>query len=214
MHRLGQALDHPGDGDLIDHLGQLARSGRPHMLDRLGIGLERRFRLGQSPGVAARHDAELAVLGARLAARHRGVDEAPPLPFGQRRHLARHLRRRRRVINDHSAFSQMRQPLGHDGAHVVVIADAQDEQIDVVRRLGHRLREAAARRLGPGLRLGYGAVEADDIMAGLHQVTRHRGAHDAQAGECDLHDRLRVSGHGLGRVERGFKPLWRGSTPG
>ena len=68
MHRLGQSLDHAGDGDLVDHLGQLAAARGPHMPDRLGIGREHRLDPGKRVRIAADHDTQLAGLGACLSA--------------------------------------------------------------------------------------------------------------------------------------------------
>ena len=141
VHRLGQALDHAGDADLVDHLGQLPGPGRPHQAHGLGIGRQHRLDPGEGRGVAARHDRQLAVLGARLSARHRGVDEGPPAAGRQRRHLARHRGRGGGVVDDHGALGQMRQGLAHHLAHVVVIAHAQDEQLGPRRRPGHGRRE-------------------------------------------------------------------------
>ena len=89
---------------------------------------------------------------------------------------------------DEDAAGRRRIDRGGDHlAHVVVIADAQDEQLGALGRLGGRGREDAAVRLGPGLSLGGRTVEAAHLMARADKVARHGPAHHTQTCEPDLH---------------------------
>ena len=187
MNGFGEALDHAGDGDLVDHLGQLAGAGRAHQLHGLRVTHENRLDPRQRRRVAPGHDAELAVLGPRLASGDRRIDETGPLPRGQLRHLAGHTGRSGGVIDDDGAGAQRRQGRGDDRPHIVVIADAQDEELRARGRVPDRRGEPTARGLRPGLRLAGRAVVAGDLVAALDQMARHGPAHHAQPRESDFH---------------------------
>lgn len=52
------------------------------------------------------------------------------------------------MIHHDSAFGQMRQGLQGDVTHIVVVADAQNQQLDPGRSVSSRLGVSAAGRLG------------------------------------------------------------------
>ena len=97
-------LHQPGDADLVDHLRQLA-GARPRP------SASRRARSARAPArpasntvrVAADHDRQLAVLGARLAAGHRRVEERDAARLRRALHLARDFGRRGRVVDENRA---------------------------------------------------------------------------------------------------------------
>ena len=76
---------------------------------------------------------------------------------------------------------------GRDLAHVVVVADAHEDDVGALAASAGVSREAAAMLLGPGLRLGGGAVIDRDLVAVLGEMPRHRIAHDAQTQKRQLH---------------------------
>ena len=79
---LGQGLHHPGDADLVDHLGELAGPGRTHQGDRLAVAFYRRPGALEGRRVAADHDRQSPVLGPGLAAGDRRVEEIEALFTG------------------------------------------------------------------------------------------------------------------------------------
>ena len=68
IQRFGQPLHHTDNGDLIDHLGELSRPGRPHQRYRPAIMRHYRLHLRKCRGLAADHDGKNAFFGPRLAA--------------------------------------------------------------------------------------------------------------------------------------------------
>ena len=95
-----RAFDQPADADLIDHLGELARARWPDQVDGTGIGVDHRLGFAELRRIAADHHRERAVLGARLAARHRARRAQPaPRLLGGRMQLAGDLGRRRGVVD-------------------------------------------------------------------------------------------------------------------
>ena len=71
--RLGQALQQPGDGDLVDHLGELACAGSADAVHRARVARNQRLGALERLLVAADHHRQRAVLGPGLAARYRRV---------------------------------------------------------------------------------------------------------------------------------------------
>ena len=65
---LRQALDEPRYADLIDHLGELARTWSSQEPAHAGIMGDQRGHLGEFLLLAAAHHRKHAILGARLAA--------------------------------------------------------------------------------------------------------------------------------------------------
>ncbi len=187
VDRLGQTLQGPGDADLIDHLGELAGARPPDPLDRLGVGRDHRPDAVNGRLLPSDHDGELAGLGARLAARHRGVHEPAaelPRPAGR---LTRELGRSGGVVDDHAALGHGRQRLVHHLAHVVVIADAEQHHLAARDGLGDGRAGASAMRSGPAPGLFRRTVEHRDLMARGLQVPGHGKAHHPETDECELH---------------------------
>jgi hypothetical protein len=127
--RLGQALHQAGDADLVDHLGQLARARwrRAACTARAEAMATRLGRWSKAAGVAAAHHGEQAVLGARLAARHRRVDEVQARALGRGVQLARDVGRGGGVVDEDGAGLHAGEgAVGaqRDAAQVIVVADA------------------------------------------------------------------------------------------
>ena len=77
-----KALDQSGDGDLVDHLGQLAASGAAHEFDRPREAADQRFGPLERFGIAAHHDGQLSPSAPACppdtgASRHRTPRSAP-----------------------------------------------------------------------------------------------------------------------------------------
>ena len=89
---LGERLDQTGDADLVEHLGELAAARAAHQRHGAAVVGEQRRGTFERRGVAADHDRELAVLGARLAARDRRIQKADAFGRRGRVNLARDLR--------------------------------------------------------------------------------------------------------------------------
>ena len=75
VQRLGQALDEARYADLVDHLGELPRSGATDEYGDLGVGVDDGLDAGVDVLVTTAHHCQLAVLGPSLATRNRSVDE-------------------------------------------------------------------------------------------------------------------------------------------
>ena len=132
-----EALDEAGDAHLVHHLGDLARARRADQGDRLGVGHGDRVGLVERPLLAAAHHGELAVLGARLAARHRRVDEVDAVLLALRMELARDVGRGGGVVVEDRALAHAGEGAvvaQHDRAQVVVVADAAEHDLLALAR--------------------------------------------------------------------------------
>ncbi|SCM75489.1 hypothetical protein KL86PLE_20157 [uncultured Pleomorphomonas sp.] len=187
---LGEALHHAGDADLVDHLGELPRARRPEVDDHLRIGAHHRLGGGKAVVVAADHDGQRAVLGAGLSAGHRRVEEIEAEGGRLFLELAGDAGRRGGVIDEdgarlHAGEGAVRTE--HDGAEIVVVADAGEHEIGLRRRLARRRRGASAEGIYPGLRLGAGPIVDRHVVAAARpKMTGHRVAHYAESEEYDL----------------------------
>ena len=187
MQSLGQPLHQPGDGDLVDHLGELAGARRPHQPDHLRIGLDHRLGLVESLLLAADHDRQRAVLRARLAAGDRRVERCEAACLGLFGKLARDFGGSRRVVDiDRALAHRLEAAVGADrhGAQVVVVADAGEDEVLAFGGFAGGLRECAAMLGRPLLGLGRGAVVDGDVVAALLlQVSGHGITHHAKPDE-------------------------------
>ena len=139
VHALGKTLDEPGDTDLVDHLGQLAGPRRAQQGDRPGIAVDDRLHGLEYLLLPAHHHGQDAVLGARLAAGDRAVEEVQAALPGDGIQLPGDFRRRRGVIHEHAAGLHAREDpvfADADGAHVVVVADTREDDVRIPGRLG------------------------------------------------------------------------------
>src|SRR5262249_60861714 len=104
--------------------------------------------------------------------------------------LARHSGRRRGVA-DHDG------PLAHTGEHtvlaehalaqIVVVADADHDEVLPVGGQPGRRRALTAVLRDPFFGFGRGAVVNRDLVAALRlEMPRHRGTHDSEPDACDL----------------------------
>ncbi len=73
-----------------------------------------------------------------------------------------------------------------DVAKVVVIANAGKNEIRAVRGLGGACRQTAAEARHPGIGLGAGPVEHDDLVAMRLEMARHGKAHHAEPDPGDF----------------------------
>ncbi|MEZ5627894.1 MAG: hypothetical protein R3E34_10265 [Rhodocyclaceae bacterium] len=99
---LGQALHQAGDGNLVDHLGQLPGAALAQPGEGAGKGHGHRLD-ARSAAASPPHGGEHAVLRTGLAAGHRRVDELQAQRLGRGRQLARHIGRGRGVVDKDSA---------------------------------------------------------------------------------------------------------------
>src|SRR5262245_38665579 len=189
MKRLGEGLDQSTDANLIDHLGELAGAGRADEVHSLRIGLDNGLRLGEVGFVAADHDRKGTVLGAGLAAGDRRVEESRAALAGFRIKLASDGGGSRGVVDgdcpglqalEHSVWSQ------RDGAQVLVVADAGENEI----RLGRSFRRcaylAATELRDPSLRFRTRAIVNGYIVAASGEMAGHGKAHHAKADKGDF----------------------------
>jgi hypothetical protein len=72
-------------------------------------------------------------------------------------------------------------------AEVVIIADADENDLGRRRGFCRRLGRGSAMGLDPGSRLGAGAVVDRDRVPGFGEMPRHGGSHDAETDERNLH---------------------------
>ena len=79
---------------------------------------------------------------------------------------------------------------GRDLAHVIVVADAHEDDVGALGRRGGVGRLAPPWSFDPGRGLGGGPVIDRDLMPGLGEMPRHRIAHHAQSEKCQLHATL------------------------
>jgi hypothetical protein len=111
-------------------------------------------------------------------------------PGCRRGHLASHVSRSRRVIDDDAAGRNTGEDAivaEYDRADIVVIADAGKHDVRAGGGKRRRRGAVAAMFITPALGLFRRAVIDRDLVPGLHQVPGHRVAHDAQAYECNAH---------------------------
>jgi hypothetical protein len=184
-----RALDEPGDADLVDHLGELAGADRPQSRQARAKLMMTGSTLANGLASPPHMTGEDAVLRAGLAARDRRIDEADALSCAELAQFARHLGRRRGVVDEDRAAAHAREGAvrtGRDLAQIVVIADAGEDDLLALCRLGRGLPEPAAILRHPLLRLGGGAVVDRDLVPLGLEMARHGVAHDAETEESDL----------------------------
>src|SRR5215213_3603876 len=161
MNALREALDQPGDADLVYHLRELARSGRAHEAASPSEAHDGGLGPLINVRVSAAHDGQHAVLRSRLAAGDRSIDEADALRSGDLVELPRDLRRRGGVIDENRARFH-----GREGAvrsqrylpQVVVVADACEHDLLSLGSPARRRGRATAVLGRPLFSLGSGPV--------------------------------------------------------
>ena len=148
MDALGEPLHEPGDADLVDHLGELARIRRTHQPAGAGVARRSPARPWRKASASPpHHDRQHAVLGARLAARDRRVEEAEALVLGGGVELAGDLGRGGGVIDEDGALAMpWKAPSGpeRDLAQIVVVADAGEHDLLALGGLARRRGQRAA----------------------------------------------------------------------
>ena len=192
MNRLGKTLDHARDGDLVDHLGELAGACRAHQTAGAGKAQDGRLDTGVDLGVAAAHHGQCRVLGAGLPAGDRGVDEGEAGGLGRFVKFTGDLGRGGGVVDEDRAFLHSREGAVRskgDAAQVVVVADAGEDDLLSPGGLARGRGMGAAMRRDPGLRLRGRSIVDGDLVALAGEVAGHRPTHHAEAQERDLRHR-------------------------
>ena len=183
---LGQALDQPGDADLVDHLGALSAARPAQQRHRLGIGGDHGLGPVEVGLIAAAHHGEHAVLGAGLTPGNRRVHE-PDAPLGRRGvQLLGQISRSGGVVHQNRPGSHRLQyaPLASgDRADVIVVAHAHEHELGTGCRAGRGGGGRAAMLVHPVLGLRRRAVVDRRAVPCRNQVTGHRVAHDPQPHE-------------------------------
>ncbi|MCY1532168.1 hypothetical protein D9M68_674220 [compost metagenome] len=199
MQRFGQSLDEAGDADLVDHLGQLTATGRPHQAHHAGVSLDHRFGTRIHIRLAAHHHRQRTILRAGLTAGYRRIEKTQLQLVGPGRQLAGDIGRGRGVIDQYGS----RRHAGkgaviaqHHAAQVMVIAHANHHQLGTLGRLARGGRTAAGKFGQPLRRLGRRAVIDTHLMPAARQMPRHRITHYAQPDKGYLrHTHLRIQGY-------------------
>ena len=143
--------------------------------------------------LAAAHNGQLAVLGARLTAGNRRVDKTDSLFRQSRGDLARDIGRRGGVVDKDRALRHAVDRAigtGDHVAHTGIVADASQDNLLALGCLGRRRGGAAAVLGHPGLRFFGIAVINRDVMAFGGQVAGHGVAHDPQAQKRNFHEAI------------------------
>ena len=235
--RLAHPCQRPGDGDLVGHLGVLARARASLQHDVLPHGLQHGQHLLEHGLIAAGHDGQRPVGRAGISPGHRGVQGVqPPLPglvidaLGQLGAGGGH-------VDEHRpGLCGLQQSPGAkiDLLHVLGIAHDGDDYPTAGGALGGAVLPDRSLPL-QCLCLAPGAVVDLDRVARLHQIADHPLSHDAGADKsnglhvctplfclrCIQHITLfppRQGGGPIlpGRLERGsedFRPLRGGGFP-
>jgi hypothetical protein len=173
-----------GDANLVDHLGELARTGRAHEIAGARVGRDHFLGARERLSIAAAHHRERAIFGAGLAARDRGVNEVEAAFFRLGVKFARDCSRSSRVIDQngallHAGESALRAQ--HHLAQIIVIADASHDEVLAFCTLFRCWRSLAAILCDPLVGLGGRAiVDSDVVPAFVLEVPRHRVTHDAK----------------------------------
>jgi hypothetical protein len=146
-----QALHQARDGDLVDHLRELAGAALAQQRDRARERHGHRLDALEHRRVAAAHDGERAVLRAGLAARDGRVDEVQAERLRRLRQFARHVGRGGGVVDEGGALLHAGEGAvvaQHHGAQVVVVADAAEHDVGAGRGFARgRCVAARARRI-------------------------------------------------------------------
>ncbi len=192
VERLGQPLNDPRDAELIDHLGELPGARGADQVRRPGITIDHGLGALEVGRLAAAHDRQHAVLGARLAARDGRVDGADATLRAEAQELAGDNGRSRGVVDEEAAGGETGEDprLAQDhGAQVVVVADAGEGHLGAFGR-GARARRAPPAVPSvfrdPGFGLGFCTVIDRNVVAGGGDVPGHGIAHHAETDEGDL----------------------------
>ncbi len=153
-----------------------------------GIGLHHRRGGIERCLAAAAHDRERTVLRARFATRDGSVEAEQAEPVGLDRQLARDARRNGGVIDEQRALLHRIERAVAAERHlreIVVVADAGQDDIGVLRGLGRGRCRGSAMLPDPCIGLGAGAIIDGEVMARLDEVACHRSAHDTCTDEAD-----------------------------
>ena len=183
---LGEALNQPGNADLIHHFGELPAAGFTHAGASSGKSGNYRFSAIEHLLAGAAHDRELAIFGSGLPPGNRCIHEMHPLRAGKGIEFTRHPGRGGGVIHQGASGPHARQGsivAQHHAAQVIVVSDATKYKIGVGRCFTRGRSRYTAALAHPLRRFGRRAVVHRDLVPSTHQVGGHRVAHNAQAQE-------------------------------
>ena len=134
-----ERLYEAGDADLVDHLGELARAGRPHEVDSRAVAFEKRKHAVVVLAASAGHDRQLAVLGPGLTPGYGRVHESKIALARAAVQFAREFGRSGGVIDQNRPAAHARKRAARfqrNSAHVLVATHAGEREL--------RFRQAAA----------------------------------------------------------------------
>ena len=193
---VGVAHHAGGKAHLVAELGRLAAARLVKVHDLGREGLEDGQDGGSLLFARAHDEREGAVLGALLATGDRAVEGVLVLDLGGVVDVAGELRGARGEVDEPGAAlchadEAVRGEV--DVLHVGGIAHHGEDHVGVLCGLGGGVRPRGAARQ-KALGLGFGAVGHRDVIAGVQDVPRNGGAHDAGADEGNL--AVGVDGHG------------------
>src|SRR5262249_41803356 len=149
-----------------------------------GVSLHHWLGPCEGGGGAANHHGQLAVLRARLSARHRRIEEGGASCGAAFREVARQAGGAGGVVDDNLAWLQCLFNLAEYVRHIGVIAQAHEDElcaIDDARQEFWRSLAALACPGGDPLRR---AIPDGDLMALVAEMARHWPTHHAQSEIC------------------------------
>jgi hypothetical protein len=168
IERLGERLDETADADLVDHLGQLSAAGAADESNGLGVRADDGLGFAIVGLFAADHHGEGAGFGSGLSAGNWRVQKAGVSVARCCVQFAGDCRGRRGVIDRDGAWLEAGERAvwaERHGAEMIVIADAEKDEIRIFRRVGRTCCDAAAELLRPTLSSVPRAVEDGDLVA-------------------------------------------------
>src|SRR5215207_342340 len=182
--RLGDSLDGKRDHDLVacfDHLtgsdGSNMRRHLPHYVEQWASTLEVLLR-------TAHHDGERALYGPHVTSGDRRVQHRGALLSDLLRKLLGDYRRDGAHVHHQRALADAFEGAALPDHHSLNVRRVGEHGDDDVARLSHLPRAPCGGRVSflcQFLRLLRAAVVQDQLVARLHQVLRHRPAHDPKS---------------------------------
>src|SRR5829696_3595501 len=179
--RLGDGLDGKRDHDLVarlDHLtgpdGSNMRRHLPHHVEQWASTLEVLLR-------TAHHDGESALYGPHVASGDRRIQHRGALLSDLLRKLLGDHGRDRAHVHEQRAVADAFENAAlssHHGLNVRRVGEHGDNDVACLRHLSRASGGGGVSSLCQFLRLLLAAVVDDQLVARVHQVLRHRPAHD------------------------------------
>src|SRR5829696_3633202 len=187
--RLGDSLNGKRDHDLVASLDHLTRPCRSHMCRHLAHHVEQWSSTLEVLLRTTHHDGERALYGPHVTSGDRCIQHRSALlsdPF--RKLLGDYWRDRAHVHQQCAvadAFEYAALP-GHYGFNVRRVGEHGDDDVAHLSHLHRASGGGGVPLLRQFLRLLRAAVVQNELVSRLHQVLRHRPAHDPESYESDL----------------------------